>query len=665
MKLNPVLQSRINDFKVEYQLENEEEYEIFEKFVNNIFISAIQPDVLRGSKALLNAVSTGGGQDMGIDGIGIFLNGNLVTTIADIDDLCESRNEIEAEFVFIQSKLSGGMDLAGFTKFSTGIRKFLEEKIDLVPNEKVKAAHAAKEHLLSDHLTRRWADNPTIKVYFVGTGKEAASPHILAEMKQLHTDLMDLKIFRDEGCLIEFINGPQLKTAHDSIENRFKVELKAISIAPLVEVTGVDNSCIAVCSAKSYMNILTTENGSMRHSLFYDNVRDYQGDNNVNVGISKTVREDAGKFVLLNNGITIVCDSFLQNQLTLNLKNPQVVNGCQTSYVLFNESLRGDEWGEIFLTVKVIATKNSEITNQIVRGTNSQTAVLEESFEILKDFHKDLEDYFSAYPAKGDRLYYERRSKQAQHEVLLKYYQKINLRRLIQSYVAIFLKSPHMAHRHESKLLCKYRGSIFVDGHSKISYYTAAAVHCRLEQSIKVLENDNIRHFSFHILFVLVRLMAGSPPNPFKEKQVEAYCEDVLTSLDNSNGFSTKLEESIEVFDRCRAIWVNDLRKSRDGMKDISGFTDLLISETKTSSDVDNDLPMEKREFSGIVLKVLIDRYGRYFGFIKSYPENFFFHSSDSPGVEMVDLPGKLVRYKLVYRDYKDEYVAVALKLEK
>ena len=88
----------------------------------------------------------------------------------------------------------------------------------------------------------------------------------------------------------------------------------------------------------------------------------------------------------------------------------QIVNGCQTSFVLYENRRKLIDDKNAFLIVKLISTKDKEITDSIVKATNRQTPVLNEAFETLRDFHKNLEDIYSKYPPEY-RLFYERRSK--------------------------------------------------------------------------------------------------------------------------------------------------------------------------------------------------------------------------------------------------------------
>ena len=121
---------------------------------------------------------------------------------------------------------------------------------------------------------------------------------------------------------------------------------------------------------------------------------------NVNEFIRETILEtESNDFVLLNNGITIVCDqsgvsdqSGKKHTARLFLLNPQIINGGQTAYTLSRiyELLSEVERGAVFagkeVLVKVIAlTKKSDIPadeakrialiERISTATNSQTTV--------------------------------------------------------------------------------------------------------------------------------------------------------------------------------------------------------------------------------------------------------------------------------------------------
>ena len=191
--------------------------------------------------------------------------------------------------------------------------------------------------------------------------------------------------------------------------------------------------------------------------------------------------------MLCNNGVTIVCTGFEQvRDKLVKIENPQVVNGCQTSNSVFN--LRENHnILKLQLLVRLISTENIGVSNKIVRGTNKQNQVLDEAFEATLPFHQEtLEPFFLSFD-NAVKIYYERRAKQYNNDPLIKETQIVNLRILTQTFVAMFLEAPHMAHRHEAKLLELYAQEkdsrrLFAEEHGPYPYYICAVTWYMFEK---------------------------------------------------------------------------------------------------------------------------------------------------------------------------------------
>ncbi len=418
---------------------------------------------------------------------------------------------------------------------------------------------------------------------------------------------------------------------------------------PLAPVNKVENSCIAMCYANEFVNLLRTEEGVIRKSLFNDNVRDFQGTNNVNREIEATVCDEPDKFGLLNNGITIVCDEFIPSNRRITLKNPQIVNGCQTSNVLFNAAIARYDISKIPLQIKIISTRDIEIINQIVRGTNRQNIVLDEAFETTRQFHKDLEEFFLVLSSKYGRIYYERRSRQYQNDPRIKQTEKVNLRIITQSFVGMYLNMPHMSHRHEAKLLKEYEDKLYQEHHSKLPYFTAALTFVKLESLFRKNKIDRRSFYSFraHLMMLFREIIAGSLPNIDNEKSVDDNCEKILMILNDEQKTEDAFNKCVEVFGRAKNIWCNKMMKSVFGMKDIADFTFLLMKEAGNNAMINIASVPYENILSGRVIKVFIDRTGAYCGFIERNNGNLFFHSAMNQNLDFRKLKGEMVSYRL------------------
>ncbi|MFI5158829.1 MAG: AIPR family protein [Sphingobacteriales bacterium] len=144
--------------------------------------------------------------------------------------------------------------------------------------------------------------------------------------------------------------------------------------------------------------------------LYEKNVRKYLGGGRVvNKGIAQTLKTNPEKFGLFNNGITIVAeDVFIKSEGVYIIKEPYVVNGCQTTKTIWQVlverldngasqlSSETEHWKDrlkkgivIVKLVKVGAQGESQLTD-ITRFTNSQNSVSRQDFIALEDDFRAL-----------------------------------------------------------------------------------------------------------------------------------------------------------------------------------------------------------------------------------------------------------------------------------
>lgn len=126
-------------------------------------------------------------------------------------------------------------------------------------------------------------------------------------------------------------------------------------------------------------------NGGTYNLLFQENIRSFLGTSvRPNRRMQDTL-DDRGKaiyFSFLNNGITIICDSLTiprspqDERYLLPVVNPQIVNGLQTSMVLYrNYVANRDKLRNVFVNVRVYETKDPDLIEQITDATNTQSPI--------------------------------------------------------------------------------------------------------------------------------------------------------------------------------------------------------------------------------------------------------------------------------------------------
>lgn len=646
MQLQPIIRAKVSKFREMHDLEAEKDGIVFEYFANESILNNHQPNGSSISDELLEQVNVGGYDDMGLDGICIKLNGMLIQSIQDAKDLIELHNTAEIEFIFVQSKYKDKFDSGEYAKFANGVIDFLSDAHYQPMNSKVSEWLEIKNYLTSSEVLVLWSANPVIRLYYVVMGVWNESTHIKAISSKLKDDIGALNMYGD--IYVNYIDTERFKRICDDNENQFTTVINIIDMFSLTAVNMVDNSSIILCSAEELMKLLITEDGIIRKGLFNDNVRDYQGRTTINQDIYSTIVQDPESFVLMNNGVTIICSDIIHGNRKITIKNPRIVNGCQSCSVLYNAYRKGEDISKVVISGKVISTKSSEVTNKIVRGTNRQNIVYDEAFECTREFHKQLEELFKVLSDEQmvNKVYYERRSKQYADVPAIKSYQKVSFRMLIQSFVSIFLNEPHKGHLHESRLLQEYKNKIFIDTQSKMPYYVAALIYVKTEQLLrKEVKYKNLRTYRAQIQVIIREKLGGHIYDINNEKNIDNYCKDILPKIYDDKSFGDVFVVAIELFEQTVKEWVEIKGQSyRYAIKDTQEFTEFLNQKLANSG-------RDSLAYRGEVIKVSRDRYNHYYGFISRVPSGIFFHSGDNPTLDYE----KLLSQNVLYDIMKDE----------
>lgn len=175
--------------------------------------------------------------------------------------------------------------------------------------------------------------------------------------------------------------------------------------------------------------------------------------------------------------------------------------------------------------MKLVVTTESEVVNEVIKGTNRQTEVHLEAFESLQPFHKKLEQFFNAVSRDlEEKVYYERRSNQYDHLSISKN-QIVSLGLLTKCFVAVFLNEPHSTHRYYGELLNSYQSRMFLDNHSPWPYFTSAQLY-------RALQDPNIpqivRTLRMQAMMV-IRMRFSETKLPYlNSHKMEKYCKPLL-----------------------------------------------------------------------------------------------------------------------------------------
>ena len=439
--------------------------------------------------------------------------------------------------MFGQAKTSASFSAADIGSAGFGVEQFFSALSNSEP--RVRFRDDVQELVdLTRYIYRqniKMQENPKCFFYYVTTGDWNGAPEPKGRLQDVKDKLEQLGIFSDVRTTP--VGADSLKAIYRELERGVVKEVVFSRTAAFPKIDGVHEAYIGLLSGDEFINLVSTTDGDLNREIFYDNVRDFQGHNSVNAEIGITLANDQlrNAFPLLNNGITIIARSINRTGDNIHISDFQIVNGCQTTHILFqNKEFIG---ADIFIPVKIVATDDSLVVNEVIKATNRQTAVLPEALESLTLFHRDLEDFYRTREANrnpSDRIFYERRSKQYAMDNVNPS-NVVTLTGQIKSFVAMFLNEPHSHPRYYGELLKSYaneQGRLFANDHDPAPYYASGVALIMVDRLLNQMQIDrDMRHYKHHMMMLVRMLIGGLDFPPLNSRRISEYALGIVDTL--------------------------------------------------------------------------------------------------------------------------------------
>ncbi|MBL1120189.1 AIPR family protein [Streptomyces sp. 110] len=424
-----------------------------------------------------------GAHDCGIDGIWTFVDERYIT--ADTHQYLPSRVG-KIDLVILQAKNTSGYQETVIEKLHFHLPSLLDmgrEEDDLIDHTNAKLLDRTRRFL---HVLEELASSfPQVRVKVIYASKAAESPHPNVKSKgdRLRRELA--KITSDTSADLEYLNAADLRER--TARGAKAVAQLVFNETPMSTSLGEGYVCLA--RLDEYYRFITSDNEALRLELFESNVRDYAGSTAVNNAIGETLKSGTGEdFWWFNNGVTVVADAAQIAGKKIVIREPQIVNGLQTSHEIFSYVQNGGQHRDRSLLVKIVVAPESGTTrDRIIRATNSQTQLPAGALRATESIQKDIEE--SLHQAGG--YYYERRAS---------YYRNlgfpldrvVSMARLAREFTAFVLREPHMALRHSDALLLddQHYARIFSTRHDLDIYRLSLDVHTRLRDFLAQYAED-------------------------------------------------------------------------------------------------------------------------------------------------------------------------------
>ncbi|MER6204897.1 AIPR family protein [Streptomyces sp. NPDC001642] len=384
-----------------------------------------------------------GSHDCGVDGLWVFVDDRYVS--ANIERHVTVRAK-KIQLVILQAKISPGFQETAFEKLHYHLPLLLDmgrNPKELADSTNAKLLDRTGRFLNVLEALASSFPEISIKVIYATRSVESPHPNVQAKGARLARELA--KVASQTKCSVEYLGAAELREL--SARGASTVSEMIFMETPMSTSLGEGYVCLV--RLDEYYNFITSPNDALRLELFESNVRDYAGRTSVNSAIEETLRSNHREdFWWFNNGVTIVAEEVRIAGKKIVVRDPQIVNGLQTSHEIFNHFQNSGHHNDRSVLVRVMVPPSAgSARDVIIRATNSQTQLPPGALRATEKIQKDIEEALAR-----DKYYYERRANYYKNlGVTLE--QVVSMSRLAREYTAFVVGEPHTALKYSESLL--------------------------------------------------------------------------------------------------------------------------------------------------------------------------------------------------------------------
>lgn len=520
--MHRVVKSHLDDFEKKHAVSDQEAKQ-FEAFVNYAIFRSHCAENIEPRTLVYE------GDDPGIDGVMIFIDDSYVSSVEEVEEAMTGRKrDADVTVAFTQAKTSEAWSKAEINTFESAISDFLSEEAAYPHSEYMKNAREVFDAVLK-HVGKIRDGKPKAQAFYASTARASEDREILAAQQAIKTSLENTGYFSSVEVVLA--NRDTIVEMWTAAEGQVEATLRVLGSAAFPRTPGIEEGYAVTVKAKDFIDqILVDKNGRLRQRIFEENVRDFLGlEGDVNKEIAETIGDPVKqkRFGILNNGVTMISPDVRVGGLEIFIRDFQIVNGCQTSNVLFENREKIEDDATIML--KLIETSDPAVVDDIVRSTNRQAKVDEHQFLATLDAVKALERYFEARGADDDlRLYFERRKNQFSHQENVKAIRVFDIKEIARCVAAMFLDRPDIASRYPNRLTGELRTLVFNPTYMEDIYHVAAYTLYRLKILIGNKRIDQ-RYYKlrWHIIMAIKYYVCGDTNLRFNSHKTKNKCATI------------------------------------------------------------------------------------------------------------------------------------------
>ena len=477
---------------------------------------------------LIDGIVDGSG-DGAIDSIYTFINGELLTDDYSLKNI--NKNPV-VDLFLIQNKNNQHFKENQISILIASIKDLFNlSKDKQLLTKQYNSQLTRKIIMFRDAFIALSSKHPSLNIFFNYASKGSTNnihPNVHSQAEKLKEEFNIL--FPGSTKIVKFFGARELLDL-SRIEKKYTLQLNFTET-----YISLENNYVILTKLFDYFKFIKDERGELRKYIFEFNVRDYEGNVEVNNDISNSLYNDKSiDFWNLNNGITIICSKASIVGKTISMDDVQIVNGLQTTHTLYDyfNTLYAENDDYRSILIKIIVTTDPRVIDKIIKATNFQTMLRDASFKATDNIQRDIEMFFLQ-----NNWYYERRKN---------YYKNsnkpsdriVNIAFLAQAILAVLLKEPNNSRGRPTTLIKKKEdyNKIFNKNISfEIMLYCAKLIK-EIEKFVRSktlgLKWQDMSNLRFHIAyqFVLNKLGDGYKVNDLNNvKDLEITLQDLATA---------------------------------------------------------------------------------------------------------------------------------------
>lgn len=445
----------------------------------------------------LKSGNVGGGTDGGVDGLYCFVNHVL---LAEDSDVSAIKGRPTIELIVIQSTSHAGFAVSHIQKFSDFTKRCLRLPSD---HAQWTSSYSSRVLELADKFRKVYEHSltllPTVNIRFVVASMgDQVDVKVKAQATEFETECNDY--FHGAKVEVTFFGADKLLTWR----KREIEKTLPLTLADAFPWKAHGTGYAGVVRLPDFYSFIS-DDGVLREHLFESNVRDFQGHSiEVNKGIKQTLdSKDQHEFWWLNNGVTILASAVQGDKDRLALTEPLIVNGLQTSFVIYDYFTNGGSLDDKrTILVRIVSAQDPGAVDRIIAANNSQTPIPKPYLYASDEVQRNIESMFRMNDLFYDRRknYYRRRGIPLAKIVTPSY--------LAQSIAAMVLHRPDDARGRATTLFARDYKKLFSGYHAITLYVACAKIMKRTEAYLatKAIDNTDQQNLKWHLAMFVTAL---------------------------------------------------------------------------------------------------------------------------------------------------------------